>query len=411
MYIFVEPVTEAQIKEIQSRNDAKIEEFERNLLGLHGGAQSLAENDQDEDGKWADIEASVQEAMAKDELSVLEAKTDEEPSTQVPVEVIFNSDHQGNLNEVPVSVDVENEDEEDMTASTGAGDNEIDTKDDEGPQVEEGGYEGNEGNERPYEAVENDEGETSRKADEDEVKRGEEENKELQGTGNQDQCGGVDAIAEAENANSEQSQLGDSDTTSADEDRQQAPTDETPSFSGASPTANFPTINNQDHQGPPNIAKVDATEIPEELSDIKADSPTPDIISSDGTSPEESEIFALTLTIRNKVNNEYIARPDSLNQDDDWTVEYALAEVPSAKRAWSLYRACQTRRMKRLDSAPEDEEDISYYVKELREMSRKGAIWRRGMDEKDKSRTKAVAWEPLPQEGDSDGRVKESPEK
>ncbi|KAI1662938.1 Pet127-domain-containing protein [Daldinia decipiens] len=63
--------------------------------------------------------------------------------------------------------------------------------------------------------------------------------------------------------------------------------------------------------------------------------------------PAEEEIdqnlLGLILTIRNKINGEYVTRPEQLTQADDWVVEYNIEEIP-AKRAHTIYRQCQTRR-------------------------------------------------------------------
>ena len=58
MYIFAEPVTEEQVAEIQSQNDAEIQKFERKILGLTHG------KDSDMDG----APEIVQKAMQEDEI-------------------------------------------------------------------------------------------------------------------------------------------------------------------------------------------------------------------------------------------------------------------------------------------------------------------------------------------------------
>lgn len=76
MYIFAEPMTEVQIQNIQSTNVIKTEEFERSI-GLTDGAPSTA-HEQDEEITCADIETSVEEAVTEDELSIVDANTDQE---------------------------------------------------------------------------------------------------------------------------------------------------------------------------------------------------------------------------------------------------------------------------------------------------------------------------------------------
>ena len=82
MYIFAEPVTEEQVEEIQSNNTAKIQEFERNILGLVRGQGSSKVNSQEDESKWENIRADVQEAMDKDELSMDESGQSEEADNE-----------------------------------------------------------------------------------------------------------------------------------------------------------------------------------------------------------------------------------------------------------------------------------------------------------------------------------------
>lgn len=91
MYIFAEPVTEAQVAEIQSQNDAKIEEFERSILGLNRGDDSETQDTQEDDHKWESIQANVQEAMDKDEMSLKNAVKEQETSAEdTEVQALFD---------------------------------------------------------------------------------------------------------------------------------------------------------------------------------------------------------------------------------------------------------------------------------------------------------------------------------
>ena len=70
MYVFAQPMTEEQVAEIQSRNSAQVQEFERKVLNLTHGNGSETNHAQEVDPNWEKIQADVQEAMEKDELSV-----------------------------------------------------------------------------------------------------------------------------------------------------------------------------------------------------------------------------------------------------------------------------------------------------------------------------------------------------
>lgn len=96
----------------------------------------------------------------------------------------------------------------------------------------------------------------------------------------------------------------------------------------------------------------------------------------------QGELLGMTLTIRNKVNGEYMIRPAKFAKSDEWSVEYSLDEIKPASRVRSLYAACQARRRKAFEETETEEAEVSsnFYIKNLREMSRKGRIWR---DEQD----------------------------
>lgn len=351
MYIFVEPVTEAQVEEIQARSSEKIKEFERNLLGLHGGVQSSTARLEDDASDWADIQDSVQEAMVRDELDLVK-------------------DEEGR-----VLIDTEREarDEEDIAAS---GDGTSD-------KVEmEGGRHGAKDRKDDVEAMENrqkrdiDSGQledreretTERKTDEDKEK-----GKPEPSTGNGGERGDADNNTYAE-------------VIGVAEDSQQARKDE---------MVGSPSEALDNHQ-------QDTLSLPETTG---REQETPVSATKEKVILEQGELLAMTLAIRNRVNAEYVTRPDILTTSDTWTVEYSLSEIKHADQAWDLYRACQKRRMKKL--VPDEDEEISRYIQELREMSQRGAVWRRVMDEGDKLRPPTVLGQKLPKEGAPDVDVRE----
>lgn len=367
MYIFVEPVTEAQVEEIQTRSSEKIKEFERNLLGLHSGVQSSPARVGDDESDWADIQDSVQEAMVMDELDLMEDDEDL----------------------VLIDTEMESRGEADIAVSRSGMSDEVETKD--------ANYEAKE-QEDDIKAVENRQGwgmdsgqfggrereATGRKADEDEEK-----GKPKPSTGNGRERG------DADNANY-------AEVIGAAEDSQQACKDEM--CSNLSVALDIHQHEDQ-HEGQLEAMRADTIEVSKEHVNNQTPS-LPENIAQEGETPvpatqekvilEQGELLAMTLTIRNKVNAEYVTRPDILTAGDTWTVEYSLSEIKHADQAWDLYRACQKRRMKKL--VPDEDEEISQYIQELRGMSQKGAIWRREMDEGDKLRRTNVLGQALQKE-------------
>ncbi|KAI1340989.1 mitochondrial protein Pet127-domain-containing protein [Xylariaceae sp. FL0016] len=57
------------------------------------------------------------------------------------------------------------------------------------------------------------------------------------------------------------------------------------------------------------------------------------------------DLFGMVLTIKNKVNNQYVNRPDELKRTDRWVVEYNIEEL-SDDRARNIYEQVKERRKK-----------------------------------------------------------------
>ncbi|KAI1214997.1 Pet127-domain-containing protein [Annulohypoxylon truncatum] len=70
---------------------------------------------------------------------------------------------------------------------------------------------------------------------------------------------------------------------------------------------------------------------------------------SETSAPAEEEVdenlLGMVLTIKNKVNGQYVPRPENMSKGDSWSVEYNIEEIAS-KRASTLYNQCKTRRRK-----------------------------------------------------------------
>lgn len=130
------------------------------------------------------------------------------------------------------------------------------------------------------------------------------------------------------------------------------------------------------------------------LEDMDQSFPSP--LDEDG-----KEVLAMTLTLRNKVNGAFVLRPDALKSDDEWSIEYSLVEVPDPRRAWSLYEACQARRQKKLEAPmpQEDADKVNYYIKNLRELSQRGRVWRDQMDESERGKPVRILGKELEKAG------------
>ena len=419
MYIFAEPVTEEQVQELQSRNDAKIEEFERDILGLN--RDSVGSGDvEKEDNKWAEIQAKVQEAMDKDERSIGEMDEgvefesgittvdrnandeavkpqSEEYDEEPPVEGDYslNATASGNIN----SEDDEGEDE----------DNVDDEQEQDGEQEEEEEEEGNdedveeddEGEEEEGDEEIGEEQEGDGVEEKDESSEGDLKGVNLQPTlddpaestlqPNPDALKGIieDLISSAQDpfdeikSSSITTPEAVEDITTMDSDRPEAQTpdalstdkEQTPSVEASTTPSTAPSKESETHADSQFLDQIDRE---------RASIPTPE---------NPPDILAMSLTIRNKVNDRYILRPDNLTPEDSWSIEYSLVEVTKESTAWSLYHACQLRRKRRLDGGEEQGEEnaaVNYYVQKLRNMSQRGRGWRREQDRKDEGNGKVV---------------------
>lgn len=59
--------------------------------------------------------------------------------------------------------------------------------------------------------------------------------------------------------------------------------------------------------------------------------------------PYSGPLLGMVLTIRNKVNDKFVTRPENLTKDDTWEVEYNMEELED-ERAHRLFRMCERRR-------------------------------------------------------------------
>ena len=106
------------------------------------------------------------------------------------------------------------------------------------------------------------------------------------------------------------------------------------------------------------------------------------------TSSGSKDLLAMTLTLRNKVNGEYVHRPETMSAADEWSVEYSLTDISAQKQARVLYNACQTRRKKRMESklVLDEQEVVPGFIQNLRTLSRKGRNWREKQNKMDEER-------------------------
>ncbi|KAK1835959.1 mitochondrial protein Pet127-domain-containing protein, partial [Podospora conica] len=122
--------------------------------------------------------------------------------------------------------------------------------------------------------------------------------------------------------------------------------------------------------------------ISSEPQDATASEQQPDAATAANTSPHADKLFGMVITVNNRVNGDYVARPDKLEKADKWVVEYAIEEM-EPERAARIYKQCQKRRAEALsDSEHRDKAWYEMFRGDLKKYSDKGRLHRRRETEK-----------------------------
>ena len=387
MYVFAEPVTEEQVAEIQSQNNAKIQEFERNVLGLTRGNDSETNDAPKVDAKWEEIQADVQKAMEADELTDDGSDQDQEAIDEGAEGTESNSNPPQVFSQGLLYA---------SKSASGAGDSAITVsagyEEDEGE--DEDGIDGKDECENEEEEEEN------RKSGADNGNGEVEESRRQKGP---EESLEEEAVVSATDA-SEAERNVDGD---GGEENHIAPSENYP-VKVQNTTNRITEYPNEDDTAGA-ISRPQSTNKTREATDDELDtrvsSDAEAMIFAEGEGQEEyqsgadhsflntideevvetdTDLLAMTLTLRNKVNDEYVHRPVTMTANDEWSIEYSLTEISEPKRARALYHACQWRRRKKNEKSlfPEGE-DIPAFVQNLRRLSRQGRIWRKKLDKMD----------------------------
>ncbi|RDW70110.1 hypothetical protein BP5796_08507 [Coleophoma crateriformis] len=363
-YIFAEPVEEVEINRIQQSSKAKIDEFEREVLGMNKPQKTKEELLKD--AEWQATQAQVEEGLFNDEIGLSDAVDD----------IISAAQDTG----VSSFQDYQRTDEHSArSASEAFGDDETGVAERE----DESNLEEIDGVEEIEENMENEDKEEEEEEEEEEREDKDDGLQSAQVEGEEAQAGDVGPGAKSEHA-----------------------TEET-----------------QDNMfgGPELVENDSAVSIDETIAGdsesqaIDAENSSADNASSLGSKESAAEkaaenrpLMAMILTVRNKVNDEYVKRPQNLTATDKWTVEYALAEMPTQERAWSFYEKTKVRRAKVLTKNMEEQKENGWnskYIDSLQKLAQKGRNWRKQQDEIDRNNPPQVLY---PKEvGQENATVKE----
>lgn len=116
-----------------------------------------------------------------------------------------------------------------------------------------------------------------------------------------------------------------------------------------------------------------------------SESATSDDVESSSTSSSsdpERPLLAMILSIKNKVNGEFVERPMNLKGFHKWEVKYELRKFNDQARARKFYEMCKTRRQKELDKNNEEGTGkANYFQTQLKKISARGDKWRAKLDQ------------------------------
>ncbi|KAF2738558.1 Pet127-domain-containing protein [Polyplosphaeria fusca] len=113
--------------------------------------------------------------------------------------------------------------------------------------------------------------------------------------------------------------------------------------------------------------------------------------SEDSQPTDDKPLMAWTLTVRNRVNGEYVLRPTDFTADDTWSLEYHLKEIDPQQNPHKLYRQLRERRFRLVGMSEEDRsKQLKTYRQMLRTYSDKGRAWREQQDKLDAEKGQQV---------------------
>ncbi|KAH8757507.1 mitochondrial protein Pet127-domain-containing protein [Hyaloscypha finlandica] len=410
MYIFAEPVAEKDIEKIQATNKLKIEEFESEVLGV---ATSKLTEEQKE-AEWAKLRAKVEEEMQQDELGIENA---EEAKTQSALDgLVMQEQHKaeellatttfedGEENEEDDEEDevlIEQlEDGDEETLEEEEGQDEETLEEDEGHDEEsegavvEDGDENLEGNDLD-ETLADDAAESDESLEEQGLKEQDtaeenlsddlqetEESESLQERDVEEQTSAEEIVAQDLEEADRLKIIGDEEETFDEESNRADP--EPPNIKNdiakltAAGTLSGSTIKEAASKKASESTDRDATE----ATDGDATKAT----DGDATEATRTPLLAMTLVIRNKVNNKYVKRPESLRDHEKWDVEYVLSEVQKPESAHKLYEQTKARRYRALTKSVDPTENAwnNTFIGSIKKMNEKGRVWRDKQDKIEK---------------------------
>lgn len=115
-------------------------------------------------------------------------------------------------------------------------------------------------------------------------------------------------------------------------------------------------------------------------------------VATENTKPSTSReasvgpLMGWTLTVRSKVNGEYVERPEKLDMRDDWKIEYHIQDIAESTRQ-KLYLALKERRRQLIGQDEEAvDRGLQHYRNLIQRYSDRGREWRKEQDKINEAR-------------------------
>jgi hypothetical protein len=417
MYVFAKPVTQGQIEEVQNKNKAAVEAFERDMMGLvrdekdesedeaplaEEEAQSTEEDEETSLDVWEDMRLKVEEALENDEQGenfVRDAIEDAlEDSGLLKTESV--EERQRYLKALMEAIVSEDEGDH-------AGDGNITS----GEMSIGGGGEGSEAvRDAPVhaEAVQETFEEADRRSPD--IQEAEQESAgqdlveheaesdatphEVDAASNQQPLKDLIMRFAAKSGAGSTTQK-DAATTQDEEEssdwaklrrfeeilREIVEKSPKPAQSGETVEQSSSSEPSEPRGTTTSSASTSATE-EDPAADEQNPSPTEEVDSI----AKDDDILGMIVTLRNKVDGKFVTRPDQLNKTSTWEVHYTVEEL-AKDRASKIYRQTIERRGKMLAKTDDDAHKRwnKGFKQKLETLSRNGRLWRRQQVEKAKA--------------------------
>lgn len=123
---------------------------------------------------------------------------------------------------------------------------------------------------------------------------------------------------------------------------------------------------------------------------------------SDAEGEKEPELLGMYVTIRNRVNGQFVERPSSPEKEFDWAIQYAITELPD-KRAQRIYSKIKKRRKTILSQDPNARSADWYrmFKGNLPIITKKGEKYREMRTQQEAGNPVYVAWDRKPLSADA----------